>query len=60
MSSGTDTSTFGRFGAFLVQRSRREAASPWPHGAKVLLWGGLAVASWAAMISAGYLVWSAL
>ena len=60
MSSGTDNPTYGRFSAFFIQRSPRHADAPWSHSAKVLLWVGLAVASWAAVIFAGYFIWSAL
>ena len=60
MSSGIDNPAYGRFSTFFVPRSPRAADAPWSHNAKVLLWLGLAVASWAAVIFAGYLVWSAL
>jgi hypothetical protein len=46
-------------GRVLLRRSAPDAV-PWPHGAKLLLWTGLAIASWAAVIGAGYFVWSAL
>jgi hypothetical protein len=60
MSGGTDNPAYGRLGTFFVQRSARHADAPWSHGAKVLLWAGLAVASWAVVIVAGYFVWAAL
>ena len=60
MSSGTDTSSLGRFGTFVVERFPRRESTSWSHGAKVLLWVGLAGASWAAVIFAVYFVWSAL
>lgn len=60
MSSGTDTSTYSRFGTLFVQRSRERTDAPWSHSAKVLLWIGLAAASWGLVILAGYLIWSAL
>lgn len=59
MSSGTDTSSPGRFGTFFVERFPRREGAPWSHGAKVLLWVGLAGVSWAAVIFAGYFIWSA-
>lgn len=59
MPSSTDTSIYGRFSTQFVQRSEEHTDAPWSHNAKVLLWIGLAVASWAAVILAGYLVWSA-
>jgi hypothetical protein len=60
MSSGTDSPAYGRFSGFLVQRSQRRADSHWSHSTKVLLWVGLAIASWAAVIAAAYFIWSAL
>ena len=60
MSSGTDISAFGRFSTFFIPRSARATDAPWSHSAKVLLWVSLAVASWAAVISTGYFIWSAL
>jgi hypothetical protein len=60
MSSGTHNPAYSRFSAFFVQRSPRAADAPWSHGAKVLLWVGLALVSWAAVFFAGYLIWSAL
>jgi hypothetical protein len=60
MSTGTDSPAYSRLSAFFVQRSPHRADAPWSHGAKVLLWIGLALASWAAVILAGYFIWSAL
>jgi hypothetical protein len=60
MSSGIDNPAYGRFSTFFVQRSLRRTDAPWSHSAKVLLWVGLAVASWVAVIFAGYFIWSAL
>jgi hypothetical protein len=60
MSSGTDNPAYGRFNAFSTQRSPRSAEAPWSHSAKVLLWVGLGVASWAVVIFSGYFIWSAL
>ena len=60
MSSGTDSPAYGRVSTFLIQRSSRTVDATWSHGAKVLLWIGLAVASWVAVIFAGYFIWSAL
>lgn len=60
MSSSSDTSAYGRFGTFFLQRSRRSEDMPWSHNAKVLLWVGLATASWVAVILATYFIWSAL
>jgi hypothetical protein len=60
MSSGTDNPAYGRFDTFLVHEAPRSANAPWSHSAKVLLWVGLALASWAAVISVGYFLWSAL
>jgi len=60
MSSSTDTSSLGRFGTFFVDRFPRRVGAPWSHSAKVLLWVGLAGASWAVVIFAGYFVWSVL
>ena len=59
MSSSTDTSTYGRFDTLLIQRSEEHTDAPWTHNTKVLLWIGLGIVSWAAVILAGYLVWSA-
>jgi len=59
MSSSTDTSSLGRFGTFFVERFPRRVAAPWSQRAKVLLWVGLAGASWVAVILAGYCIWSA-
>jgi hypothetical protein len=60
MSSGTDNPAYGRFSTFFIQRAPRSAHAPWPHNAKVVLWVGLALASWSAVISGGYFLWSAL
>ena len=60
MSSGIDNPAYGRFSTFFVQRSSRSTDAPWSHNAKVALWVGLALASWAALIFAGYFIWSVL
>jgi hypothetical protein len=60
MYSYTDTPAYGRSGSFVVQRSSRSEAAPWSNGAKVLLLISLISASWAAVILAGYFIWSAL
>jgi len=59
MSSSTDTTSLGRFGTFFVARFPRREGTRWSHSAKVLLWIGLAGLSWAAVIFAGYAIWSA-
>ena len=44
------------FGSVILHRS----AAPLSHSPKALLWISLAVASWAAVIFAGYCIWSTL
>jgi hypothetical protein len=60
MSSGTDTPSFGKFGTFVVRRFPQLENAPLSHSTKAVLWVGLASASWAAVIFAGYFLWSAL
>ncbi len=60
MFSGTNTNSMGKFGTFVVRRFPQLENAPLSHGSKVVLWVGLAVASWAVVILAGYFVWSAL
>ncbi|HEX4505693.1 MAG TPA: hypothetical protein VH722_08165 [Alphaproteobacteria bacterium] len=60
MYGDTGTTTQAGFGAAFLQRPAPDDAAPQPHGARVLLWIGLAAASWAAVILAGYCIWSAL
>ena len=58
--SSIDTSSLGKFGTFMGRRFPRRQNLPWSHSSKVALWIGLASASWAVVIFAGYLIWSAL
>lgn len=60
MYSDTDTTAHGGAGSFLVQRFSPTDAAPWSLGAKALVWISLMSACWAAVILAGYAVWSAL
>ena len=60
MSSGTHTSSVGKFGTFVVRRFPQLENMPWSHGTKIVLWVGLGAASWAAVVAAGYFLWSAL
>jgi hypothetical protein len=60
MNGDISTTAHDSFGGVILQRPSPDNAAPRPHGAKVLLWLGLAVASWAAVILAGYCVSSAL
>jgi hypothetical protein len=60
MYSDLDTTAHAKSGSFFVQRSSPGDAAPWGQGAKILVWISVASASWAAVILAGYVVWSAL
>jgi hypothetical protein len=59
MYGDTGAAAHDRFGGVLLRRPSPDDAAPLSYGAKVLLWIGLAVGSWAAVILAGYFVWSA-
>lgn len=59
MSSGTDTTSIGKLGTFVVRRFPKLENAPWSHGKKIALWVGLGTASWAVVIAAGYFLWSA-
>ena len=56
MYGDTGATTQDGFGSVILHRP----AARWTHGAKTLLWIGLAVTSWAGVILAGYCVWFAL
>jgi len=60
MSSGTHNPAFGWFSTFFVQRAPHSAVAPWSHSAKVLMWVGLGMASWAVVLFSGYFIWSAI
>ena len=60
MPGGTYTSSFVKFGSFVVRRFPRREDASWSHGTKIALWVGLASASWAVFVVAGYLIWSVL
>jgi hypothetical protein len=60
MSSGIETSSFGKFTTFVGRRFPRRQNMPWSHSSKVALWIGLASASWAVVIAIGYFIWSSL
>ena len=60
MYSDPDTPAYGTLGGAFGRRSSHSDAAPWSHGSKVLLWIGLVLASWAAVILPAYFVWSTL
>jgi len=60
MYSDSVTIAHGNSRSFLVRRSLSGDATPWSHSTKVWVWIGVIAASWAPVILAGYVVWSAL
>jgi hypothetical protein len=60
MSGETNTSTIAKFGTFVGRRLPVRKNAPWSHGSKVALWVSLGGVGWAAVIFAGYFIWSVL
>ena len=60
MYSDTGASAHNSFGGVYLRRLPADSAVSWSHGAKISLWAGLTVTSWAAVILAGYFLCSTL
>lgn len=58
MATGTNTSAFERFGAFMGRHLPQPVQQrPWSFVTKAVIWLSLAAASWGIVIAVGYFLW---